>query len=100
MARFDFYAGSGTARYLLDVQSDHLWQLPTRVMVPLGPAPKSPPSVRDLTPRLVVQGEELMMLTPFIATRLGWSWGLGFGAIIGLAGAACWLGVRVPKRTP
>ena len=40
------------------------------------------------------------MLTPFIATRLGWSWGLGFGAIIGLAGAACWLGVRVPKRTP
>jgi toxin CcdB len=75
MARFDFYAGSGNARYLLDVQSDHLWQLPTRVMVPLGPAPKSPPSVRDLTPHLVVQGEELMMLTPFIAAmqrnRLG-----------------------------
>ena len=44
-------------------------------MVPLGPAPKSPPNVRDLTPRLVVQGEELMMLTPFIAAvqrnRLG-----------------------------
>ncbi len=38
------------------------------------------------------------LLTPIIGTHLGWSWGLGLGAIIGLAGAACWLGIRVPPH--
>jgi toxin CcdB len=85
MPRFDYYAGSGSARYLLDVQSDHLWQLPTRVMVPLGPVPKSPPNIRDLTPRLVVQGEELMMLTPFLAAMQRNRLGKPLGSLLGQA---------------
>lgn len=75
MARFDYYVGFEGSRYLLDVQSDHLYRMPTRVMVPLGEVPKSPPTFRDLTPLLTIEGEQVMMLTPFLSAvqrnRLG-----------------------------
>jgi len=38
------------------------------------------------------------MITPWVGTHLGWEWGLGLGAIIGLLGAACWFGIR--SQTP
>ena len=34
------------------------------------------------------------MVTPWIGTHLGWAWGLGVGAIVGVAGALCWFGIR------
>jgi len=30
------------------------------------------------------------MITPWVSARLGWTWGISLGAIIGLAGAICW----------
>ena len=39
------------------------------------------------------------LLTPFIAARLGWQAGLGMGAVVGLAGALCWLWIRPAPAT-
>ena len=33
------------------------------------------------------------MITPWLGTHLGWQWGIGAGAIIGLLGALCWFGI-------
>ena len=70
MARFDVYANPGshasTTPYLLDVQSDLLDGLDTRMVVPLrslNAFPKVKLSTR-LTPVLSIRGEELLMETP------------------------------------
>lgn len=70
MARFDVYANPGshatTTPYLLDVQSDLLDGLDTRMVVPLRSLhafPKVKLSTR-LTPVLTIRGEELLMETP------------------------------------
>jgi dipeptide/tripeptide permease len=34
------------------------------------------------------------MLTPWVGQRLGWHWGIGLGAAVGLLGALCWLRIR------
>jgi MFS family permease len=39
------------------------------------------------------------MLTPFIATHLGWQAGFGMGAVVVLAGALCWLWIRPAPAT-
>jgi len=39
------------------------------------------------------------MLTPFIAAHFGWQAGLGMGAVVGLAGALCWLWIRPAPAT-
>jgi ACS family glucarate transporter-like MFS transporter len=39
------------------------------------------------------------MLTPYIASRAGWSWGLYFGSFIVLAGAVTWFFVRPVSDT-
>jgi toxin CcdB len=70
MARFDVYANPGqharTTPYLLDVQSDLLDGLDSRVMIPLRslqhvPAVKRP---ERLMPTLSVQGEDFVLETP------------------------------------
>jgi len=70
MARFDVYANPGkhaaTTPFLLDVQSDLLDGLDTRVVIPLRKLqtfPKVKLSNR-LTPVLTVQGEDLLLETP------------------------------------
>jgi MFS family permease len=30
------------------------------------------------------------LITPWVSARLGWTWGISLGAIVGLAGAVCW----------
>ena len=30
------------------------------------------------------------ILTPLISEMLGWQWGIGLGAFVGLLGAVCW----------
>ena len=63
MPRFDLYRRAGQPGYLLDVQSDHLDALPTRMVVPLLPPSPALPPLRDLNPPLVVEGETLAMMT-------------------------------------
>jgi toxin CcdB len=75
MPRFDYYLGGAPATYLLDVQSDHLDGLPTRIVVPLAAPAAALPEFRDLTPVLTVEGRDLVLLTPLMAAvprkRLG-----------------------------
>jgi toxin CcdB len=67
MPRFDLYRRAGQPGYLLDVQSNHLDALPTRMVVPLLPPSPALPPLRDLNPPLVVEGETLAMMTHFMA---------------------------------
>jgi toxin CcdB len=53
---------------LLDIQSDLLEVLATRVVVPLAPASAAlARSMRTLTPILKFEGKEFLMLTPQVA---------------------------------
>ncbi len=73
MSRFNVHANSGphatTTPYLLDVQSDLLGGLDTRVVIPLRrrdrfPGTKLP---ADLMPVFVVEGIECILETPKLA---------------------------------
>jgi toxin CcdB len=69
MARFDIYRSTGgAARYLLDVQSELLDHLRTRVVIPLMLPESVPPDMRDLHPRLAVEGIDLLAATQLLAT--------------------------------
>ena len=72
MARFDVYANSGrnkaNAPFLVDVQSNYLEGLSTRVVVPLLRLAAFPPAKlpADLLPVFQVQGIECMFYPAFI----------------------------------
>ncbi len=70
MARFDVYPNpgrhAGTTPYLLDVQSDLLEDLETRIVIPLRSLqrfPKVALSTR-LTPVFTIEGESCLLETP------------------------------------
>lgn len=70
MARFDVYANPGsharTTPYLLDVQSDLLDGLDSRMVIPLRSL-KHFPEVKlslRLTPLITVEGEDFLLETP------------------------------------
>lgn len=70
MARFDVYANPGsqaaTTPYLLDVQSDLLDGLDSRIVIPLRSLKHFPPvklSTR-LTPVLTIAGQDYLLETP------------------------------------
>ena len=72
MAQFDvFRNGNPTTRdetpYLLDVQSDLLDPLATRVVVPLVRMAAVPSPIRYLNPVFEVDGEKVVMSTPELA---------------------------------
>ena len=67
MAQFDVYRRRGKPGFLVDVQSDHLYDLPTRMVVPLLPPIPALPAIRDLNPLLTVEGETLAMMTHYMA---------------------------------
>ena len=53
---------------LLDVQSDFLEPLNTRVVVPLSPAvTASARAMQSLTPNIIVAGKKFLMVTPQLA---------------------------------
>lgn len=70
MARFDVYENqgkhAGTTPYLLDVQSDLLDELDTRMVVPLRNLEhfKNVELPRLLTPVFTVEGQEFLLETP------------------------------------
>lgn len=71
MAQFDIYANpangmEGGAPYVLDVQSDHLASLPTRMIVPLA-IPDDFQPLRHLNPLVEVGDERFALMTQFMA---------------------------------
>lgn len=67
MARFDIYCNEGGSGYLLDVQSDLLGGLNTRMVVPLLPLGESIKPARRLNPVVKVEGNSFVMATQFMA---------------------------------
>ncbi len=67
MAQYDVYANKGGAGYLLDVQSDLLNVLNTRVVVPLMPEAGAPMPMRRLNPVIVVSGTNYILASQFLA---------------------------------
>jgi len=73
MARFDVYANPGThaktTPYLLDVQSDLLSDLDTRMVIPLRSLEHFPkvPLPASLTPILSIEGKNYLLETPKMA---------------------------------
>ena len=67
MARFDIFKNEGEAGYLLDVQSDLLSGLNTRVIVPLLPRSSAPSPAQRLNPVFSIEGQELVMATQYMA---------------------------------
>jgi MFS family permease len=39
------------------------------------------------------------MVTPFVSAALGWFWGMGLGALVGLLGAVCWWWIIPRERS-
>ena len=67
MARFDILENNDGVGYLLDVQSDLLSGLNTRVAVPLLPKSSAPFPAQGLNPVFIVEGQELVMTTQYMA---------------------------------
>ncbi len=66
MARFDVYQTSDTT-YVLDVQTDLLSGLNTRVVVPLLPLENAPKPASHLNPIFSIKDKSLVMATQFLA---------------------------------
>ena len=67
MARYDVYPNPSGAGFLLDVQTDLLGDLNTRIVVPLLPRSTAPKPARRLNPVFEIDSEELVMVTQFLA---------------------------------
>ncbi|MDF0602799.1 CcdB family protein [Psychromarinibacter sp. C21-152] len=67
MARYDVYRASDGSGYLLDVQTDLLEILHTRVVVPLLPKADVPAPVRALHPVFQIGETEVVMATHLLA---------------------------------
>jgi toxin CcdB len=67
MARYDVYRNSEIPGYLLDVQADLLSHLNTRVVVPLLFVSDSPIPAKTLNPVFEVEGQQVSMVTQFLA---------------------------------
>jgi len=67
MSRFDIFEKEEGAGSLLDVQSDLLSGLNTRVVVPLLPKSSAPLPAQRLNPVFSINGMEVVMATQYIA---------------------------------
>ena len=67
MARFDVYKMATARGFLLDVQTDLLSGLNTRVVVPLLPLADAPIPAQRLNPVLEIDNLEVFMATHFLA---------------------------------
>src|SRR5690554_2593066 len=82
MARFDIFQNEGEAGYLLDVQSDLLSGLNTRVVVPLLPKSSAPSPSQRLNPVFSIDGQELVMATQYMAAVPEVELRSGVGALV------------------
>lgn len=67
MARFDLYRNPDRNGYLLDVQSDLLSDLNTRIVVPLMPADHAPRPAAILNPVFDLHEAPYVMVTQFLS---------------------------------
>ena len=67
MPKYDIYPNPSGDGYLLDVQTDLLSDLNTRVVVPLLPTSKAPKPANRLNPIFELDGESVVMVTQFMA---------------------------------
>ena len=67
MARYDIYRSAEDDTYLLDVQSNLLRHLNTRVVVPLLPPNVAPVPGRRLNPSFAIGGKNYIMVTQFMS---------------------------------
>ncbi|WP_192247143.1 CcdB family protein [Mesorhizobium silamurunense] len=70
MARYDFYRSAGSDGYLLDVQSDLLEHLDTKVVVPLLPPNMAPLPAHRLNPTFKIDGKDHVMVTQFMSALM------------------------------
>ena len=68
MARHDLYPNPGNPGYLLDVQTDLLGGLTTRIVVPVLPEDAAPVPARLLNPGFDIEGERHYLMTQFMAS--------------------------------
>ena len=75
MARFHIYSLRHTDALVLDLQSDLLDELTTRVVAPMLPPDELPRIMRQLNPQFTLRGRPYLMATQFSAaisvTELG-----------------------------
>jgi len=67
MAKYDVFPNPSGDGYALDVQTDLLSDLNTRIVVPLLPRARAPEPATRLNPTFVVNGESVVMVTQFMA---------------------------------
>lgn len=67
MARFDVYVAPAGEGYILDVQTDILRDLNTRIVVPLLPLADAPQPAKRLNPVFQIADEPHVMVTQFMA---------------------------------
>lgn len=83
MARFDIFENKDGAGYLLDVQSDLLSGLNTRVVVPLLPKSSAPSPAQRLNPVFNIEGQEVVMATQYMAAVPEGELRFGAGSLAG-----------------
>jgi len=71
MARYDVFKNPDGEGWLLDVQTDLLDGLSTRVVAPLLPLAAAPTPAKRLNPIFDVSGEKVVMTTQFLAAVPG-----------------------------
>ena len=67
MPKYDVFPNPSGDGYLLDVQTDLLSDLNTRVVVPLLPKSKAPKPATRLNPVFEINGQAVVMVTQFLA---------------------------------
>ena len=67
MARYDVFPNPSGDGFLLDVQTDLLSGLNTRVVVPLLPKSSAPEPATKLNPLFEIDGVQVVMVTQFMA---------------------------------
>jgi len=67
MAKYDVYPNPSGDGFLLDIQTDLLSGLNTRVVVPLLPKSRAPQPANRLNPVFLIEGQEVVMVTQFLA---------------------------------
>lgn len=67
MAKYDVYPNPSGQGFLLDVQTDLLSDLNTRIVVPLLPKANAPKPATRLNPTFTLKRKSVVMVTQFMA---------------------------------